>query len=169
MRFAVVFREGFSLQVMTEDAFVEGARRFGERHRKFRLHDRKVAHHPVVEGVTQFVGLLQNRRDRSRVGGEDTRNAEFVEARVKGSADLLFRGLCVDPAVFEHRVEEAREFGRDRAENLLDDRDPFGIGNGGSLLLCWRRADEERGVLRRFLELAFEHAKNYEAAAREYA
>lgn len=75
---------------------------------------------------------------------------------------FLFRHDLMTSRAPTFTTEMVRTYRDDGARRLVLITDELGdIG--------WRRADEERGVLRRFLELAFEHAKNYEAAAREYA
>ena len=79
---------------------------------------------------------------------------------------FLFRHDLMTSRAPTFTTEMVRTYRDDGARRLVLITDELGdIG----YRLCWRRADEERGVLRRFLELAFEHAKNYEAAAREYA
>lgn len=79
---------------------------------------------------------------------------------------FLFRHDLMTSRAPTFTTEMVRTYRDDGARRLVLITDELGdIG----YRLCWRRADEECGVLRRFLELAFEHAKNYEAAAREYA
>ena len=64
------------------------------------------------------------------------------------------------PTFTTEMVRTYRDDGTRRLVLMTDEKGDIGYR------LCWRRGDENRDVLRRFLELAFEHAKGYEAAAR---
>lgn len=59
-------------------------------------------------------------------------------------------------------VRTYRDDGTRRLVLITDEKGDIGYR------LCWRRDEENREVFRRFLEQAFEHAKEYEAAAREH-
>ncbi len=65
------------------------------------------------------------------------------------------------PTFTTEMVRTYRDDGTRRLVLMTDEKGDIGYR------LCWRRGEESRDVLRRFLEQAFEHAKEYEAAARE--
>lgn len=60
------------------------------------------------------------------------------------------------PTFTTEMVRTYRDDGTRRLVLMTDEEGDIGYR------LCWRRGDENRDVLRRFLDLAFEHAKGYE-------
>lgn len=77
---------------------------------------------------------------------------------------FLFRHDLMTSRAPTFTTEMVRTYRDDGARRLVLITDELGdIG----YRLCWRRGQESREVMRRFLEQAFEHAKNYEGANRK--
>lgn len=77
---------------------------------------------------------------------------------------FLFRHDLMTSRAPTFTTEMVRTYRDDGARRLVLLTDELGdIG----YRLCWRRGQENREVMRRFLEQAFEHAKNYEGANRK--
>ena len=62
------------------------------------------------------------------------------------------------PTFTTEMVRTYRDDGTRRFVLMTDEKGDIGYR------LCWRRGEESRDVLRRFLDLAFEHARGYAAS-----
>ena len=58
---------GMLKKVAPNQSLVKGACRFGERHGEFCLYHGKIAHDPVMEGMPEFVSLLQHGCNRAHI------------------------------------------------------------------------------------------------------
>ena len=134
------WRFGSPQEGVAYDGLSEGARGLRQGHAAALLTVGQVAHHPVVEGVAEFVGEGYDVAGIAAVGHVDPRRARLRKAGAVGAGALCRPHRALDPALVGHHADKGAHLGIHGSVGVGDEFDGFGIGDGFAVAIddgCW--------------------------------